>query len=153
MFGTTKPEEKYYYYYPGYNDTRAHRRRVLAGYFDGKQIHIAQAVVFPGRKASLVVTKNGFAIDYGMPADSFNKKEGRYIASVRARGGFWDNDVITNTWVFQPRKQTTILTLDVPEGTIAVGKLFVEAVEAYLAEKGFPAKPVKEKAPGHDQKA
>lgn len=143
-------KDKFFYYYPGHNETREYRRRVLAGYFDGKQIHVAQAVVFPGRKATLTVTKNGFIYDVGMKPDSFNKKEGRLIASIRARGGFWNHDTILNSTVFQERKQTLILTIPVPDGTVAVGKLFVTEVERYLEVKGFPLKPLrkaKEKTP------
>lgn len=150
-FAVVKKEgEKYFFYYPGYDDTRKYRRSVIAGWLDGDKIHVALAKVFPGTQDTFVKTKRGGIIyNPGIKPDQFSKITGRLQAMEYARGGFWAE--ITSTQPeFQPRAQKLILTIEIPQGTESVGKYFVEKLEEYLKAEGFPPKvkkQPKEKAP------
>lgn len=131
-----------FFYYPAWN--KKFVRRVLAGIVNDNTLYVAQAALFPGFKPQLVpVTfRNGqtvFIVDPGMPADAFDKKEGRRIATERCTGIKVDGDKK------YPVGRTILFKIDLPAEDVNPGKIFVGACENYLKAKGFPEKPAKPK--------
>lgn len=131
----TGANPKYYYYYPAYN--AKYPRRVLAGLVTENKILVAEAVCFSGRKGEPgaspkvqllqelvndgVISKDEASVympEMGMKPDQFVKKRGRSIAERRA------------TLALSNPEKYCVLSIDIPEGTQLVGKLFVDAVEA-----------------------
>lgn len=133
-----KAPGKVYFYYPAWNKRFA--RRTLAGVAEGNTLYVSQAVAFPGIKPKSIPVKmaNGsivYIVDPGIKRDTFNKKEGRALATQRATGVKKVGDKTFNVG------RTTIFEVYLPNGEdLNTGKAFVEACEKYLEEKGFPKK-------------
>jgi hypothetical protein len=104
-----KKEQRPFFYYPGSKTNR--NRQVIAGIIgaDGK-IHVGISQCFSGCGKRPGGVK-GHEWEPAKCADQFNKKVGREIALGRALKG------------------KTILVIDVPQGEVKLGKLFVTEVE------------------------
>ena len=136
-------EGRVLYYYPAWN--KKFSRRAVAGLVTGNKIYVAESVCFTGKPAGYVkdpLTKTAVWEDEKKP-DVFIKKRGREIAEARARKS--PSFVPGNNEDGSAKKNPAFLVIDIPNDTVAVGKLFVESLEDYLKKKGFPPKPKKPK--------
>ena len=115
--------EKVYFYYPAYGcikisgkKCKNYARRVLAGVVSGNKLYVAESTCFTGNTI--------------VDPDQFVKKRGRAIAEGRA----WK--AVHFDYQEHDASQTSpaAFIVEVPEGTEAVGKFFVEEVE-----KRYPA--------------
>lgn len=126
----TEKAPKVYYYFPAHGclafkgkKCKHYARRVLAGIVSGNKLYVAESTCFTGNRL--------------VESDQFIKKRGRQIAEGRA----WKAvhfEYTKETGVSQESPAAFIV--EVPEGTEAVGKFFVQEVE-----KRYPAHVKKEK--------
>lgn len=130
---------KTFYYYPAYGHKYMHKfasgeekertyaRRVLAGVVSGDKIYVAESLCFTG--------------DKDKSPDQFVKRIGRQVAEGRAyqAAGFTFKG---GKWVpCECKPSKAVLTIPIPDGTVAIGKLFVEAVEKIYPKQVKATKP------------